>query len=325
MAQSSFAFPKPQYWQQFEDLTLEVFKYALGDRTPAKHGRGGQKQHGVDVYGRALGGNGQLVGIQCKRREEKDQHGHYLFGDGLNEKELVLEVRKAEGFTPALDQFIVATTAPADAKIQRWIEELNEDRWHDDADAFRLAVWHWQDYEAYLNGNVDLQKWYFAEVVDHFGRERASLHILSLLRDAFSRAAFRDPLKQENPRNFRLALEHTQRAVDTGELLDRVTGLTIRKAIGGAKALESATAKKRARKLTNVLTKLRTRFDWATKAPFDERPQLDVTRIVDRGDSLIIYDEEIAKELDALRAKAITIVNELLREAALDEVDSALL
>ena len=124
-------------------------------------------------------------------------------------------------------------------------------------------MWHWQDVEADLNNHIDLQKWYFKEVVDNLGRDRAEYHILTLLRDALSRPAFRDPLHRENARNFRQAIEHTQQAVDLGVLVDRVTNLTIRKAIGGVKLLSSPLAKRNETALSKTITTLSQRYDWA--------------------------------------------------------------
>jgi hypothetical protein len=322
MAKTSFAFPKPQYWQQFEDLTHEVFKYAFGDNTPTKHGRSGQKQFGVDVFGRQ-NGNGPLIGIQCKRREEKDAAGGFPFGNPLSQEDVKEEIGKVDLTKLKLVQFIVATTAPADGVIQRWVEQYNEERWQQDRSAFRVSVWHWQDYEAYLNSNTGLQQWYFKEIIDHFGRERSELQILTVLRDAFSHPAFRDQLTCETVRDFRQAIKHTQQAVDLGLLVDRVTGLTIRKAVGGVKSLSLNLAKKNGPLLTKTLTKLLDRFDWGLKTPFIDEPGRKGNHLSMSGEILEVNDHELGEELNGYRRKAIQLVNELLTEAHLDTVDVA--
>lgn len=321
LAKTSFAFPKPQYWQEFEDLTHQVFKVAFNDATPTKHGRSGQQQYGVDVFGR-LGGRGDIVAIQCKRRESADVSGPFPFGHALTRTDITDEVEKVDPDKLAPAQLIIATTAPADGEIQRWVEEYNEERWNNDRDAFRVSVWHWQDYEAYLNGDTELQKWYFREVIDHFGKERAEKHILTLLRDAFSRPAFRDPLHNENARNFREAIRHTQQAVDLGVLVDRITGLTIRKAIGGVTQLSDTDAKSIGRKLSQVITKLSNTYDTALIEPYTEQPAWNVTRLTQQDGMLIINDHKIGEKLNGYRRQAIELVNQLLEQAELGQIES---
>ncbi len=61
----------------------------------------------------------------CSMQKGKD--GNY--GREVTEKELRAEVKKASNFMPTLSEFIIATTAPDDAKIQevaRTITEENE-------------------------------------------------------------------------------------------------------------------------------------------------------------------------------------------------------
>jgi|688.fasta_scaffold266876_2 hypothetical protein len=43
------AFPPPQHWQDFENLTVEVFRAVFDDPGAQGHGRSGQAQYGVDV------------------------------------------------------------------------------------------------------------------------------------------------------------------------------------------------------------------------------------------------------------------------------------
>ena len=59
--------PPPRSWDEFEDLVRDLYAREWGDPHTQRHGRTGQPQQGVDVYGqpRALGG--QYAGIQCKR------------------------------------------------------------------------------------------------------------------------------------------------------------------------------------------------------------------------------------------------------------------
>src|SRR5258708_39773073 len=108
---SSVSISRPTDWQDFERNTRLLFEYSLGDPHTQNNGRQGQAQHGVDVYGRRGGGNGPLVGVQCKGKDAD-------YGGEVTETELRAEVKKSETFKPPLKEFNLVTTAPDDAKIQ---------------------------------------------------------------------------------------------------------------------------------------------------------------------------------------------------------------
>jgi hypothetical protein len=101
----SMNIPTPRYWEEFEDICLSSFKLRWTSPNLTKHGRQGQAQHGVDIYGEDR--LGVLVGIQFKKYE-----------DELTEKTVEKEIEKAEKFTPGIKALYFATTAPADTKIQ---------------------------------------------------------------------------------------------------------------------------------------------------------------------------------------------------------------
>src|SRR5688572_5965567 len=96
----SMMIPIPKDWQDFERKCRVLFACILGDPQTQTHGRGGQAQNGVDIYGRRDLGKGQLVGIQCKGKDGR-------FGAEVTEKELRDEVEKTKKFVPALDEFIL--------------------------------------------------------------------------------------------------------------------------------------------------------------------------------------------------------------------------
>jgi hypothetical protein len=93
---TSVAIPPPKDWQAFERNARLLFEYALNDPAVQNNGRTGQRQHGVDVFGRRGGGTGQLAGVQCKGKDSG-------YGKAVTEKELAAEVEKARKFTPRLD------------------------------------------------------------------------------------------------------------------------------------------------------------------------------------------------------------------------------
>lgn len=110
--------PAPLNWEEFESLCCDLWTETLKDSNTSKNGRSGQVQNGVDVFGRK-GGVGDWVAVQCKGKDGR-------YGKGVTESELKEEVTKAKSFTPKISEFILATTAENDAKIQKIARELTE-------------------------------------------------------------------------------------------------------------------------------------------------------------------------------------------------------
>ncbi len=130
MSTSSTHIPKPKDWQAFERQMEVLAQEWLGDPFAQAHGRTGQSQAGVDVYGRQK--NGNWVGIQCKKK----------FEQAVTEKELRHEVNAARSFKPAIETFILATTAPRDEGIQEVARTLTAE-----GNGFSVHVWSWEDIE----------------------------------------------------------------------------------------------------------------------------------------------------------------------------------
>ena len=107
---------KPRDEQAFERCNLILWRCILNDERTYLYGRRGQRQHGVDIIGCRNSDPNHLVGVQCK-----------LKGDGrhLLEKEVRIEIDKAISFNPPLSEYIIATTAPDDAKIQSLVKKLS--------------------------------------------------------------------------------------------------------------------------------------------------------------------------------------------------------
>lgn len=123
--------PSPQYWQQFEDLCLSIFREVWKDPTAQKNGRVGQPQNGTDIWGRA---NGQFVGVQCKGKDVG-------LGATLTEDELRSEVEKAKGFNPPLVTWTLATTAPKDTHIEELARLITVE--HQNKGLFEVRVLGW--------------------------------------------------------------------------------------------------------------------------------------------------------------------------------------
>ena len=133
----------PANWQDFEDLCLKLWRPRLIDAK--KHGRSGQPQAGVDIFGRDANTEA-WVGIQCK---QKGQWPKKALAGG----DIEAEVELAESFKPPLGHFIVATTAPRDVEAQRFVRELSDRRRAERK--FTVDLFAWDDLQDWLQGGLE--------------------------------------------------------------------------------------------------------------------------------------------------------------------------
>ncbi|MCH7752279.1 MAG: hypothetical protein IH898_09015 [Planctomycetes bacterium] len=143
----------PDTWQEFEKLCRDLWERIWGDPNTQLNGRGGQSQHGVDVFGH-LGGSGDLQGVQCKGKDGR-------YGRFVTEKELRAEVKKAKKFQPAIKAFILATTAPSDAPIQEVARLLTVE--HKVKGLFSVQVLGWGEIHQRFAGYPELIDKYYPD------------------------------------------------------------------------------------------------------------------------------------------------------------------
>jgi len=117
----------------FESLCLDLWREVWHNPSAQKNGRSGQPQAGVDVFGQH---QGKWEGVQSKQKDG-------LLRSKVTIKELEGEVEAAKEFTPPLANFILATTGPRDAKVQKRARELTEE--HKQQGLFSVEVWSWED------------------------------------------------------------------------------------------------------------------------------------------------------------------------------------
>lgn len=148
--------PPPKGDDDFEDLALFLFRAVWQDPGAKLHGRSGQGQDGVDLYGEDRFGGSGLNGIQCK------QHGS---ATPVKDKDLVAELRaeveKAKSFKPPLQRFIFATTARRSATLDQEARNLTEQ--HEKAGLFAVEALGWEDIEDLLRRHLDVLAWYLDE------------------------------------------------------------------------------------------------------------------------------------------------------------------
>ena len=99
-----------------------------------RHGRAGQRQHGVDIVAR----NGALypIGLQCKRRSKWPV-------TKVTKAQIDAEITLARQFTPALKAFFILTTAPSDAKLLEHVRTINER--HKKKKLFEVVLLGWDE------------------------------------------------------------------------------------------------------------------------------------------------------------------------------------
>jgi hypothetical protein len=137
--------PRPKSWDEFENIMADLLKKIWKDPYVTRNGRLGQKQQGVDIFGQPehLGGRAaeKYAGAQCKLTDE------------LNLAIVKADVEQAKAFRPPLSEYMVATTAPRDAKLQ---EQTRNEKW-----PFPLVLWFWEDICLELSGHDDILQKHF--------------------------------------------------------------------------------------------------------------------------------------------------------------------
>ncbi len=118
------------------------------------HGRSGQQQHGVDVYGTDRV-RGKWVGVQCKGKNG-DYHAE------VTKAELQAEVAKAKKFEPPLDRFVLVTTAPNDQKIQQEARRLNTENLR--MGLFEVDIMGWEEIKHLIQDHPDVLEMYYSGI-----------------------------------------------------------------------------------------------------------------------------------------------------------------
>jgi tetratricopeptide (TPR) repeat protein len=132
---NAFRIPPPKDWQEFERLCRSLWAQIWRDPNTQLNGRGGQTQHGVDVFGKPPEAS-RWSGVQCKGKEER-------YGQQVTETELRTEVQKAKSFEPPLGEWILATTAQSDVGIQHIAREISDA--HQAQGLFSVTVLGWDE------------------------------------------------------------------------------------------------------------------------------------------------------------------------------------
>lgn len=162
--------PAPKSWEEFEMLCCDLFRCVWQDPGTQRNGRTGQPQHGVDVFGRPNQGIG-YAGVQARNKIQ--------LPTGLNTAELFEEVDKAKSFAPPLTKFILATTAPNDAKIQQEARLLTAEQIT--RGSFPVEVWGWAEMESRIAEYPELLQQYYPQFAE--ASESEAQELVRVLRE----------------------------------------------------------------------------------------------------------------------------------------------
>lgn len=133
---------------EFEHLCRDLWKNEVINDPVSFHGRPGQAQEGVDVYGRNTE-SGEWFGIQCKVREESNP---------LRKKQIYDEINKAKYFNPSLKRYYFCTTLKRDAALQAIEREIIEEL--KDRETFTFQILFWNDIEDILKEEKNINIYY---------------------------------------------------------------------------------------------------------------------------------------------------------------------
>lgn len=137
-------YPAPSDWQEFQRLICDLFKEVWNDRYTHEFGSQGQRQFGIDIFGSPNGGL-NIEGVQCK------------CVNTISQSEVRAEYEDSKNFEPKLSCFIIATTAPRDARVQRMAATLSQEG------DYRCVVLFWQDICNMFSDHPDVLKKYYSD------------------------------------------------------------------------------------------------------------------------------------------------------------------
>lgn len=122
--------PPPKGWDEFEEIVLSAAKLRWDSTDFFRHGRQGQRQDGVDIFGKDK--NGREIGLQAKNTL-----------DGVTEAMAKAEIGNAGSFQPKLDVLYIVTSAPTDAPTQQVVRNLSKAQIA--AGSFQVEILFWND------------------------------------------------------------------------------------------------------------------------------------------------------------------------------------
>ena len=141
----------PKSWDEFEDISADIIKKFWRSDYITRNGRSGQRQNGVDIFGKPSKFKGDYCGVQCKNKN-------------MTITEIKEEIIKAENFKPSLKEFIFSIGSERDVGLQEEIRILDSERIKEDK--FSVQALFWEDICLILSEYPDLMEKHFPQFIE---------------------------------------------------------------------------------------------------------------------------------------------------------------
>ncbi|MHC1690294.1 MAG: hypothetical protein AB9833_05620 [Bacteroidales bacterium] len=311
MGNLTLTYLPPQNWQDFEKFLRGLVDVIWKQEGWQNYGRPGQDQSGIDLYG--YDDKRKFSGIQCKKKTLTNPDGILLTNSLLTGKMIEEEILSAESIdNPKIERLIFATTSSRDTKVQDIIRAINDKRIK--AKKFVVDIWFWEDLQVQIENHIELMYWYYSELLEKIHKYDKNIHIITMLRQAFTRPAFsREIRREESGADFIHAIKNTQEAITTGRLYNR-RGDLIATSYDYQK-ITNNDWKILIREIYNDLDKIRLLYqDGLIDKSIREHPTC-----------LEIFDDRLSFQFNTLRKDCLVKMNIVLQAAKLDKIDSELI
>lgn len=301
----------PQNWQDFEKFLKGVVDVIWKQEGWQNYGRPGQDQTGIDLYG--YDDQRRFTAIQCKKKNLTNAKGKLLTSSLLTKKLIETEIVSAEKVSqPQIERLIFATTSSRDTKVQDDIRTLNDERKKNNK--FLIEVWFWEDFQVLIENHIELMFWYYSELLDSIHKYDKNIHILSMLRQAFTRPAFSREIRgEESGGDFIQAIKNTMEAITTGKLYNRRGDLIATSY--DYKKITNPHWRDSIFKIYNSLDQIRKIYQ---KGVIDKSIREHLTCIE-------VLDDRLSDKFNIIRTECLTEMNKILTELKLEKIDSELL
>lgn len=301
----------PNNWQDFEKLLRGVIEVIWEQKGWQNYGRLGQSQLGIDLFG--YDNRGIFVGVQCKKINPFTATGELLNTSILTESYINKEICLAEQFRdPSIEKFIFATTSSRDTKAQDVIKKINGER--KKKNEFLIELWFWEDLQVHIENHQELMYWYYSEMLEKIHKYDKNIHIITMLRQAFTRPAFNRVIwREESGADFIQAIKNTQEAISSGKLYNR-RGDLLATSFSFIR-VSKETWKEEIKKIYDNLEKIRNLYqDGVQNRQIKEHPTC-----------IEVFDFSISEQLNSLRKDCLIRMNRILADVGLNGISSELL
>lgn len=311
MGNLTLIFLPPQDWQGFEKFLKGVVDVIWKQEGWQNYGRQGQTQKGIDLYG--YDEQRRFTAIQCKKKNITDSDGTLLTTSLLTKKHITDEIISAEKISqPKIERLIFATTSSRDTKLQDNVRAINESRIKNGK--FFIEIWFWEDFQVLIEKHIELMYWYYSELLESIHKYDKNIHILTMLRQAFTRPAFsREIRREESGSDFINAIKDTMEAITTGKLYNRRGDLIATSY--DYKTISNPNWRGSILKIYNNLDKIRKIY---------QQGVIDKS-IREHQTCLEVLDDRLSDKFNCIRTECLIEMNKILTEMKLEKIDSELI